>query len=233
MLTATRRWRCGPVRNARPEKASSPPTWKKNRSNRSRRPSRCCRRCPRRRVCSHCRPPRSRTRPRAAWPRSSRPSSPTGSEKFVHIASEELYHRCQVVSAPALDPDERCERRKRRGSGSGTARQRRQRLRDRSSAMHRAPNGASLIEADLLSKPFTTFMTEFTIQPPQPAGQPPPLVGRAVVHDRKEPRNSGQCQRLFDLAADSFARPDRGLSDRREEHGQRGAHVLELRRRAL
>ena len=90
-----------------------------------------------------------------------------GSEKFVHIASEELFHRCQAsphlrwvrmngvkeedvaeVGPVQLDND---------GNAFVIA------LGDASCA-----EGPSLIEADLLSKPFTTFMTDFTIEPPQP-----------------------------------------------------------------
>jgi hypothetical protein len=89
------------------------------------------------------------------------------SEKFVHIASEELYHRCQVfphlrwvrmngtkeenvaeVSQVQLDND---------GNAFVIA------IGDASCA-----DGASLIEADLLSKPFTTFMTNFTVEAPRP-----------------------------------------------------------------
>jgi len=89
-----------------------------------------------------------------------------GSEKFVHIGSEELYRRCRVaphlrwirmngeiVEAPEitgvqLDND---------GNGFVLA------VGDESCAP-----GASLIEADLESKPFTTFTTNFTIEPPRP-----------------------------------------------------------------
>jgi hypothetical protein len=99
-----------------------------------------------------------------------------GSEKFVHIASEELFHRCQAlphlrwvrmdgtkeedvaeVGPVQLDND---------GNAFVIA------LGDASCA-----EGPSLIEADLLSKPFTTFMTDFTIQPPQPLGVPPQPAG--------------------------------------------------------
>jgi hypothetical protein len=92
---------------------------------------------------------------------------PGGSEKFVHIASEELFHRCQAaphlhwismdgeptanvaeVNNVRLDND---------GNAFVIA------IGDASCA-----EGASLIEADLLSKPFTTFMTDFTIEAPRP-----------------------------------------------------------------
>ncbi len=95
---------------------------------------------------------------------------PGGSEKLVHIASEELFHRCQVaphlrwirmngatevgvseVDDVQLDND---------GNAFVIA------IGDGSCA-----EGPSLIEADLLSKPFTTFMTGFTILPPQPTGE--------------------------------------------------------------
>ena len=45
--------------------------------------------------------------------------------------------------------------------------------------------GPSLIEADLLSKPFTTFMTNFTIQPPQPTGE-----ASFTIEKRQEIRGS-------------------------------------------
>jgi hypothetical protein len=90
-----------------------------------------------------------------------------GSEKFVHIASEELFHRCQApphlrwvrmdgekvegvaeVEGVQLDND---------GNAFVIA------LGDASCA-----EGSSLIEADLLSKPFTTFTTNFGIEAPRP-----------------------------------------------------------------
>jgi hypothetical protein len=96
-----------------------------------------------------------------------------GSEKFVHIASEELFHRCQIaphlrwvrmsgaredgvaeLGGVQLDND---------GNGFVIA------LGDASCA-----EGPSLIEADLLSKPFTTFSTFFNIEAPRPTGEPPP-----------------------------------------------------------
>jgi hypothetical protein len=91
---------------------------------------------------------------------------PGGSEKLIQIASEELFHRCQVaphlrwirmdgekveaaeVGGVQLDND---------GNGFVIA------IGDAS-----CDEGASLIEADLLSKPFTTFMTDFTIEAPKP-----------------------------------------------------------------
>ena len=91
-----------------------------------------------------------------------------GSEKFVHISSEELYQRCRiephlfwilengaiVAGTPELtglvqlDND---------GNAFVIA------LGDSSCAP-----GASLIEADLESKPFTTLTTFFTIEAPRP-----------------------------------------------------------------
>jgi hypothetical protein len=92
----------------------------------------------------------------------------TGSaEKFVHIGSEELYHRCQVaphlhwiridgketINAPEvtkvqLDND---------GNAFVIA------IGDASCA-----EGPSLIEADLESNPFTTFHSNFTVEAPRP-----------------------------------------------------------------
>ena len=90
-----------------------------------------------------------------------------GSEKDVHIAGEELFARCRIaphlrwvridrevetekseVGKVPLDND---------GNGFVIA------IGDGSCA-----EGASLIEADLESKPFTTFMTNFTIEAPRP-----------------------------------------------------------------
>jgi hypothetical protein len=89
-----------------------------------------------------------------------------GSEKLVHIGSEELYRRCriephlkwirmngQIVEGPEvtgvqLDND---------GNAFVIA------IGDESCAP-----GTSLIEADLESKPFTTFTTPFTIEAPRP-----------------------------------------------------------------
>ena len=89
------------------------------------------------------------------------------SEKLVHIASEEFFHRCQVaphlrwvrmdgtrednvaeVNGVQLDND---------GNAFVIV------IGDASCA-----EGPSLIEADLLSKPFTTFMTNFTVEAPRP-----------------------------------------------------------------
>src|SRR5436190_7191721 len=94
-----------------------------------------------------------------------------GSEKLVRIASEELYRRCRVaphihwilmngeeappgpeVTGVRLDND---------GNAFVIA------IGDASCAP-----GTSLIEADLESKPFTTFTTNFTIYPPQPTAEP-------------------------------------------------------------
>ncbi len=94
-----------------------------------------------------------------------------GSEKPVHISAEELYHRCRIaphlhwilmngevlsetaeISGVRLDND---------GNAFVIA------IGDRSCAP-----GGSLIEADLEARPFSTNVTEFTIDPPQPTGQP-------------------------------------------------------------
>jgi len=94
-----------------------------------------------------------------------------GSEKPVRIGSEELYHRCRVaphlhwilmdgtnvedvpeVNAVQLDND---------GNAFVIA------IGDASCAP-----GRSLVEADLETKPFTTYTTEFEILPPQPTGEP-------------------------------------------------------------
>jgi hypothetical protein len=90
-----------------------------------------------------------------------------GSEQFVHIGSEELFHRCRIeprlrwiredrtetanvseVTKVQLDND---------GNGFVVV------IGDESCAP-----GTSLIEADLESKPFTTFTTNFTIEAPRP-----------------------------------------------------------------
>jgi hypothetical protein len=90
-----------------------------------------------------------------------------GSEQFVHIGSEEFFHRCrnaphlhwiredrtEIAESPEvtrvqLDND---------GNAFVIA------IGDDSCAP-----GASLIEADLESKPFTTFTTDFTIEAPRP-----------------------------------------------------------------
>src|SRR5437870_3754675 len=94
-----------------------------------------------------------------------------GSEKPVRIGSEELYQRCRTaphlhwilmdgtnlegvpeVNAVQLDND---------GNAFVIA------IGDASCAPGRA-----LIEADLETKPFTTYTTEFEVLPPQPTGEP-------------------------------------------------------------
>jgi hypothetical protein len=93
------------------------------------------------------------------------------SEAPLHIASEELYHRCRIaphlhwvlmdgtvvsdtpeVEGVQLDDD---------GNAFVIA------LGDRSCAQ-----GSSLIEADLEENPFSTYLTNFAIEPPQPTGEP-------------------------------------------------------------
>jgi hypothetical protein len=90
-----------------------------------------------------------------------------GSEQFVHVGSEEFFHRCRLqphlhwirmdrseesevseVTKVQLDND---------GNGFVIA------IGDESCAP-----GTSLIEADLESKPYTTFTTPFTIEAPRP-----------------------------------------------------------------
>ena len=96
-----------------------------------------------------------------------------GSEKHVRLASEELYRRCRrspglhwiredrrIVDGPEL-VGENAVQLDNDGNGFAIA------IGDGSCAP-----GASLIEADLESKPFTTLTTEFTILPPQPTDRP-------------------------------------------------------------
>jgi hypothetical protein len=94
-----------------------------------------------------------------------------GSEKLVHLGSEELFHRCRV--APHLHWI-RMDRSEQSDVPEVTG----VRLDNDGNAFvivigdaSCAP-GASLIEADLESKPFTTFTTTFTTQPPQPTAEP-------------------------------------------------------------
>jgi hypothetical protein len=90
-----------------------------------------------------------------------------GSEKFVHIASEELFHRCQAVphlrwiKMDRTKEEDVAELNGVRLDNDGNAFV--IVLGDASCA-----EGSSLIEADLLSKPFTTFMTDFMIEAPRP-----------------------------------------------------------------
>jgi hypothetical protein len=93
-----------------------------------------------------------------------------GSEKKVHIGSEEFFDRCRI------DPHLRWIRMNREiesdrgevegveldnnGNGFVIA------IGDASCA-----EGPSLLEADLESKPFTTFTTNFTVLPPQPTAE--------------------------------------------------------------
>jgi hypothetical protein len=92
---------------------------------------------------------------------------PGGSEKLVRIASEELYRRCR--RAPHLhlirmDRTDRVEGPEARGvelDNNGNAFV--IAIGDASCA-----EGSSLIEADLESKPFTTFTTNFLIEAPRP-----------------------------------------------------------------
>jgi hypothetical protein len=93
--------------------------------------------------------------------------STDGSEKFVHIGSEELYRRCR--EAPHLrwilmdrtKEEDKAEVTKVQLDNDGNAFV--IVIGDSSCAP-----GASLIEADLENKPFTTYLSEFTVEPPRP-----------------------------------------------------------------
>jgi hypothetical protein len=90
-----------------------------------------------------------------------------GSEKKVHISSEELFARCRVaphvawirmnrtsvVGAPEIEGVELDNN----GNGFVLA-----------LGASSCAEGPSLIEADLESKPFTTFTTDFTVEDPRP-----------------------------------------------------------------
>jgi hypothetical protein len=95
---------------------------------------------------------------------------PGGSEKLVHIASEELFHRCQA--APHLHWI-----RMNGAKEEGVPEVNEVQLDNNGNAFvivigdASCAEGPSLIEADLLSKPFTTFATNFTTEPPQPTGE--------------------------------------------------------------
>ncbi len=95
-----------------------------------------------------------------------------GSEKTVRIASEELYHRCvdpphlrwvlmdgEVIGGAEGAPEALGVPLDNDGNAFVIA------IGDGSCA-----EGPSMIEADLESKPFTTFLTSFEILPPQPTG---------------------------------------------------------------
>jgi hypothetical protein len=94
-----------------------------------------------------------------------------GSEQFVHIGSEELFHRCRVTPHLHWIRMDRSEQ-------AGVAEVARVQLDNDGNAFvivigdSSCAPGDSLIEADLESKPFTTFTTTFTIQPPQPTAEP-------------------------------------------------------------
>jgi len=97
-----------------------------------------------------------------------------GSEKFVHIGSEELFARCRV--APKLRwfqevgfPGDGAELRETTGPEVTKVQ-----LDNDGNAFVLAigdsscADGPSLIEADLESKPFTTYTTEFDVEAPRP-----------------------------------------------------------------
>ena len=107
-----------------------------------------------------------------------------GSEKRVHIASEELFDRCRraphlhlirMNGAEEESPEAAGVELDNNGSAFVIA------IGDGSCA-----EGPSLIEADLESKPFTTFMTTFTVQPPQPTEEP-----SFTIEKRQEIAGSG------------------------------------------
>jgi hypothetical protein len=102
---------------------------------------------------------------------------PGGSEKEVHIGSEELFHRCRIA------PHVRWIRMNgtvEQGNGEEESRSDVQKVRldnDGNAFVIAIGDGScspgtSLIEADLESKPFTTLTTTFTILPPQPTAEP-------------------------------------------------------------
>jgi hypothetical protein len=90
-----------------------------------------------------------------------------GSEQFVHFGSEEFFHRCRV--SPHLHWI-----RMNRSEESNVSEIRAVQLDNDGNAFvivigdESCAPGASLIEADLESKPFTTYTTEFTIEAPRP-----------------------------------------------------------------
>jgi hypothetical protein len=92
---------------------------------------------------------------------------PGGSEKFVRLASEELFSRCRVkphlhwIRMNGREEKEKSEISKVQLDNNGNAFV--IVIGDASCA-----EGTSLIEADLESKPFTTFTTNFTVESPRP-----------------------------------------------------------------
>ena len=93
-----------------------------------------------------------------------------GSEKRVHIASEELFDRCRRAPHLHLIRMDGAEEVTDEATGIE--------LDNNGNAFVIAigdgscAEGPSLIEADLESKPFTTLTTTFTVQPPQPTEEP-------------------------------------------------------------
>ena len=91
----------------------------------------------------------------------------SGSEKLVRIGSEELYRRCRIephlrwINQNGEETTDTSELTEIRLDNDGNAFV--IVIGDSSCAP-----GPSLIEADLESKPFTTFTTPFTIEPPKP-----------------------------------------------------------------
>jgi len=91
-----------------------------------------------------------------------------GSEQFVRIGSEELFRRCRV--APHL----RWILMNGQETGAGASEVNHIQLDNDGNAFvivigdHSCAPGTSLIEADLESKPFTTYTNNFTIEAPRP-----------------------------------------------------------------
>jgi hypothetical protein len=94
-----------------------------------------------------------------------------GSEQYVHLGSEELFHRCRV-------PPHLHWIRMNRSEATGVSEVRGVQLDNDGNAFVIAIGdascapGPSLIEADLEAKPFTTYTTTFTVLPPQPTAEP-------------------------------------------------------------
>jgi hypothetical protein len=108
-----------------------------------------------------------------------------GSEKNVRIAAEELYARCRV--APHLHWI-----RMNGEEETNVSEVREVQLDNDGNAFvivigdSSCAEGPSLIEADLEAKPFTTFTTPFTVQPPQPTAEP-----AFTIEKRQEIMGSG------------------------------------------
>jgi hypothetical protein len=91
-----------------------------------------------------------------------------GSEKYVRFGSEELYRRCRAGSHLHWILEDGTD-----VEGPEVADRRVQLDNDGNAFViaigdYSCAPGASVIEADLEDKPFTTYLTEFTIEPPRP-----------------------------------------------------------------